>query len=608
MAGYKFAAAVATMEAIMKKLMTGNEAVARGAYEAGVLFASAYPGTPSTEILENMVEYGEVCAEWAPNEKVALEAAIGASIAGARSMASMKHVGLNVAADPLFTFAYTGVGGGLVIICADEPGMHSSQNEQDNRNYAKAAKIPMLEPSTSQEAKDMVMEAFKLSEDYDTPVMVRMTTRVSHSKSLVDCGERAAAAVKKYGKNVQKYVAVPAVARKLRANLETKVANLKEHSEHTPLNSIEDNGRKEGVIVAGMAYCYAKEVFGSSMNYLKLGFTHPLPEKLIKEFCEKNDKVYVIEETDPYMEEAVKMLGFECFGKNMFPSYGELTPDVIRQAVFGKTNEIVGYSREKVVDRPPVLCAGCPHRGLFFELGKRKDVMVAGDIGCYTLGFAAPYEAMDSTICMGASLSTGHGAQKAFDMAGDGMRVVSVIGDSTFFHTGINSLMEVFYNNSRTVNVILDNRITGMTGHQENPGTGRRADMSSAVIMDPEKVARAFGAKNVKVINPNILKEVKETLDWALSLDEPSVIITKWPCVLKKFSDEDVQEFPDAFKDKAVVDQDKCISCKLCLKGGCPALSIDRETKKAGIDKLQCVGCGVCGQICPKEAIFMEGK
>jgi len=592
----------------MKKLLTGNEALVRGAYEAGVLFASAYPGTPSSEILANMATYEGVNAEWAPNEKVALEAAIGASIAGVRAIAAMKHVGLNVAADPLFTYAYTGVNGGLVLINADEPGQHSSQNEQDNRNYAKAARVPMLEPSTSQEAKDMIAEAFDISETFDAPVMIRMTTRGCHSKGIVDCLERKAPTPKKYEKNVRKFVTVPAIARMLRANLEVKTAKLKEFSEKTPLNRIEDNGKKTGVIVSGVAYCFAKEVFGDDVNYLKLGFTWPLPDDLISKFCKSMDKIYIIEENDPYLEDTVKRLGFDCLGKNTFPAFGELTPDVIRKSVFGETCEGIVYEGDKVVDRPPVLCAGCPHRGLYYELGKRKNVLCSGDIGCYTLGFAPPYESMDTTICMGASISIGHGAQKAFDMIKSDTRVVSLIGDSTFFHTGINSLLDVMYNGGRTVNIILDNRTTGMTGHQDHPGTGRRIDGSDAPMVDIETLVRAMGVKHVAVINPNDLKKVRETLDWALALDEPSVIVTKWPCLLKRFTEEDKKEFPGAFTGSAAVDPDKCISCKLCLRCGCPSLSIDRESGKSSIDGPRCVGCGVCVQVCPKQAIaLIEG-
>lgn len=590
----------------MKKLMTGNEALARGAWEAGVHFASAYPGTPSTEILENMLTYKEVCAEWAPNEKVAMEAAVGASVAGARSMASMKHVGLNVAADPLFTFVYLGVGGGMVTITADEPGQHSSQNEQDNRNYAKAAKMPMLEPSTSQEARDYMMEAFEISERFDIPVLMRMTTRVCHSKGLVECGERKEVPEKKYVKDVNKYMTAPAIARQMRVRLEERLGRLKEFSETTPLNRIEDNGSKTGVIVSGMCYCYAKEVFGDTVNYLKLGFTYPLPSKLMTKFCEGLDTIYVIEENDPILEEEVQRLGFTVKGKDTFPAYDELTADVIRKCVYGEGYTQISYDREKVIARPPALCAGCPHRGLFYELGKKENVMVSGDIGCYTLGFAAPYNAMDMNICMGASFSVGHGAAKAFEMFNSEMRVVSVMGDSTFFHTGMNSLTECLYNKSKTVNIILDNRITGMTGHQENPGSGRLANGETADIIDIETVCRALGAKNIRTIDPNNLQLVRETLDWALALDETSVIITKWPCVLKKFTEKDKTDFPEAFRAKDTVDRNKCIGCKLCLKSGCPALYLDRTTKKAAIDPLQCVGCGVCEQICPKQAIGKE--
>jgi indolepyruvate ferredoxin oxidoreductase alpha subunit len=466
----------------------------------------------------------------------------------------------------------------------------------------------MMEPSTSQESKDMMVEAFKLSEENDIMVMMRMTTRSCHSKSLVECGERTGAPTKKYEKNVQKRYAVPVFARRMRVELEKKLTKLKEFSESTPLNRIEENGGKTGVIVSGMAYCFAKEVFGNTVNYLKIGFSHPLPENLISKFCEKNDKVYVIEENDPYLEDTVKKLGYKCLGKDIFPVTGELTPDVIRKAVYGQTKETLSYKKEKVVERPPVLCAGCPHRGMLYELGRRKNIMVSGDIGCYGLGFAEPYSAIDFNICMGASISAGHGAQKAFDMMGSEMRVASIIGDSTFFHTGINSLIEVLYNDSRTVNIILDNRITGMTGHQDHPGTGRKADMSMAIVMDIEKIAIALGAKNIRVINPNDLKVVRDTLDWAFSLNEPSVIITRWPCILKKFTDADEKEFPNVFQTKATVDKDKCVSCGLCLRCGCPALSLERETKKAGIDKLRCVGCDVCAQICPKQAILKGGK
>lgn len=589
----------------MKKLLTGNEAIARGAWEAGVKFASAYPGTPSTEILENTALYKEdILAEWAPNEKVALEAVIGASIAGARTFAAMKHVGVNVAADPLFTFAYTGVNGGMVLITADEPGQHSSQNEQDNRNYAKFAKIAMLEPADSQESKNMMKAAFEISESFDTPVLMRMTTRVCHSKGIVECEDRVEVGIRDYVKDVKKYLTVPAHARVLRVKVEERLQKLLDFSNTTSLNFIEWNDTKVGVIASGASYSFAKEVFGDTVSYLKLGFTNPLPTEKIKEFCSKVEKVYVIEENDPYIEEQVRILGFDCYGKNLFPPYGEMTPDVIRQVVFGKTHSTIEFDESKIVSRPPTLCAGCPHRGFFYELGKRKNVMVAGDIGCYTLGFAEPYNAMDYNICMGASISAGHGAQQVFNMKENNkMRVVSVLGDSTFFHTGINSLLDVVYNGSNTVNVILDNRITGMTGHQENPGTGYTLQGKETIEVNIEALVRACGIKNVITIDPNDLKAVKNGLDWALSLDEPSVIITRWPCVLKKLSTEDKEEFKGVFKSKCSVDIEKCVGCRACIRTGCPAISFDKANKKSSINPDSCVGCEVCLQVCPTKAI-----
>ena len=592
----------------MKLLMTGNEAIARGAYETGVRFASAYPGTPSTEILENVATYKEdIVAEWATNEKVALEAAIGGSIAGARTMASMKHVGVNVAADPLFTFSYTGVNGGMVLITADEPGMHSSQNEQDNRNYAKFAKIAMFEPSTSQEAKDMLKEAFEISEKYDTPVLFRVTTRLCHSKGIVECSDRVEVPINEYIKNPKKNLTVPAHARVRRVEIDDRMSKLLEYSNNTHLNNYEINDTKIGIVASGMCYTYAKEVFKDDASYMKLGFTNPLPMEKIKEFASKVDNVYVIEENDPFIEEQLKANNIKCHGKDIFPSYGELTPDVIRKSVFGKTNDTIDYNKDLVVNRPPGLCAGCPHRGFFYELGKRKNVMVTGDIGCYTLGFAPPYNAMDTTICMGASLSSGHGAQKVFNMKENNkIRVVGVLGDSTFFHTGINSLLDVVYNKGNSISVILDNRITGMTGHQQNPGTGYtlQGDVTSEVNI--EELVKACGVKHIRTINPNNLSQVKETLDWAFNLEEPSVIITRWPCALKKFSRQDIEEFNNPFTSKCSIDTDKCIGCKLCMKTGCPAISFKSEEKSVFIDKNQCLGCEVCSQVCPKDAISKE--
>ncbi len=598
----------------MKQLMTGNEAIARGAWEAGVLFAAAYPGTPSTEILEQLAAYQEIDAEWAPNEKVAMEAAIGASMAGARAMASMKHVGVNVAADPLFTFSYTGVHGGMVLVSADEPGQHSSQNEQDNRLYAKMAKIPMLEPSDSQECKEMVRIGLALSEEYDTPLLLRVTTRVCHSKSIVECGERQEVDVKEYKRQIEKFVTVPAFARARRAVVEERSQRLLAYSEQTPLNRAEPAGNGDktiGVIASGMCYQYAREIFGDTASYLKLGFTWPLPSQKIAAFCEQAETIYVIEENDPYIEEAVLMAGFgqKLRGKNLLPHYGELTPDVLRKAIFGRGNPLIDHSREKLVARPPTLCAGCPHRGFFYELGKRKDVVITSDIGCYSLAFADPYNAMDSNICMGAGFSNAHGLQRVFSKIGKtDKRAVGVMGDSTFFHTGIQSLLEVVYNNSKAVCVILDNAITGMTGHQSNPGNGFNAKGEIANSTSIEAVVRALGVKHVAIVNPNDLAGVRETLAWALRLDEPAVIITRWPCVLKRITDEEKRKFDNPFTAVCKVEANKCIGCKLCLKGGCPALSFQHESRKAVIDPAQCVGCTVCSQICPKEAIAKEAR
>lgn len=594
----------------MKKLLTGNEAIARGAWEAGVRFASAYPGTPSTEILENIALYKEdILAEWATNEKVALEAVIGASFAGARALAAMKHVGVNVAADPLFTNSYVGVNGGLVLITADEPGMHSSQNEQDNRNYARFAKIPMLEPADSEEAKNMIKEAFDISEKYDSPVLFRVTTRLCHSKGIVQCKDRVDVKIKEYVKNIEKNIPVPAFTGAMRSRVEERLIKLEEFSNNTPLNYIELNDTKIGVVSSGCCYRFAKEVFGDKASYLKLGFTNPLPRAMISEFASKVDKIYVIEENDPIIENELGMLGIECFGKNIFPFQGEMTPDVIRKSVYGKCQPTIEYDESKVIPRPPTLCAGCPHRGFVYEIGKRKNTVISGDIGCYALGFAHPFNAMDWSLCMGASLSMGHGAQQVFNMKKDNKtRVVSMLGDSTFFHTGINSLLDVVYNKGNSINIILDNRITGMTGHQENPGTGYTLQGLETEFVDIEALVKACGIKQVRVVDPNDLKAMNETIDWAYSLEEASVIITRWPCVLKKFSKEDKEEFIGAFEDKCVVHKDICIGCMKCLKVGCPAISFDKTERKSSIDASTCVGCEVCKQVCPVNAIAKEEK
>ncbi len=588
----------------MKQLITGDEAVARGAWEAGVRFASAYPGTPSTEILENIATYSEIHSEWAPNEKTALESVIGASLAGARAIASMKHVGLNVAADPFFTFAYIGVNAGAVVVTADEPGQFSSQNEQDNRNYAKSAMTPMFEPSDSQECKDMLIEAFEISEKHDIPVLFRMTTRVCHSKSLVELGERQDVPIKPYVKNIKKYVAVPANARPMKVKVQENQLSLKVYSNNCQWNRIEMNETGIGIICSGDCYLYAREVFGDGASYLKLGFTNPLPDDLIREFASKVEKITIIEENDPYIEEYVRALGIACDGKNIFPRNGEMKPEVIRSVIYGEEYPEDDAVRSAIIPRPPTLCAGCPHRGFFYELGRRKNVMVSGDIGCYTLASGAPYHAMETTVCMGASVSLGHGAQQVFDtIEGNKMRVVSVLGDSTFFHTGINSLLDVAYNKSNLITVVLDNRITAMTGQQDNPGTGQTIQGEITEAVSIEAIARAFGFKNVRLINPNQLSEVKEALDWALGLQEPSVIITRWPCALKKQTALDKEEFKGSFTDVYWVNEEVCIGCKKCTRTGCPAIVFQFDKKKSSIDPEKCVGCSVCAQVCPVHAI-----
>ncbi|MBE6033662.1 MAG: indolepyruvate ferredoxin oxidoreductase subunit alpha [Clostridiales bacterium] len=586
----------------MKTIMTGNEAVARGAYEAGLVFASAYPGTPSTEILENIVQYKEdIYCEWAPNEKVALEAAIGASVAGVRSMAAMKHVGVNVAADPLFTFAYTGVTGGCVLISADDPGMHSSQNEQDNRNYAFAARVLMLEPSDSQESKDFMKLALELSEKFDTPVLLRMTTRVCHSKGLVELSDRVEMPLVKYEKNIKKFVATPANGKVMRKNLVNRLAEMEAYANKADINQPEYNGTEVGVITSGISYQYAREVFGDDVSYLKLGMTFPMPMDLIREFARKVKKLYVIEEMDPYIENHLKMAGIECIGKEVIPEYDELNPDIVRTAIFGKTEEGIKARREAVV-RPPTLCAGCPHRGFFYALSKKKNVMITGDIGCYTLGSAPPLSAIDTCFCMGGSISAGHGAAQALKKAGNhDLKVVSVIGDSTFFHSGINSLIDAVYNKGCNTSVILDNRITGMTGHQQNPGTGYTLMGDATTEVDIPKLCQAIGMKeeNIYIVNPNKLDEVNKALEDAIAKDEPTVVITKWPCILKKFTPQDKKEF-DLSPKKCAINQEKCKKCKLCVGVGCPAI---HSGEKVEIDEASCTGCTVCKQVCPFNAI-----
>ncbi|MDR2520194.1 MAG: indolepyruvate ferredoxin oxidoreductase subunit alpha [Eubacteriaceae bacterium] len=593
----------------MKKILTGDEALALGALDAGVSFASAYPGTPSTEILEALSQQPHsLYAEWAVNEKVALEGAIGASYAGVRALASMKHVGLNVAADPFFTNAYTGVNGGLVIVTADEPGMHSSQNEQDNRNYAYHASVPMFEPANSQECYDMMLTAYELSETFDIPVLMRVTTRVCHAKSVVEPKEPRERPFKPFEKNPAKYVTVPANSRNLKAGLLQRNKKLSVYSNASAYNFSELNSPSIGIVASGICFEYAHEVFGDSASYYKCGFSFPLPMEKIKEFSLEVEKLYVLEENDPVMETQIKAAGIAVTGKEIFPSEGEMLPQAIRKAFFGEKLPSPKYASEGIIPRPPTLCAGCPHRGLFYVLGKQKNLFLSGDIGCYTLAYAPPYNGIDTVTCMGASISSAHGAQKVFDEHPETeMRAVAILGDSTFFHSGMTGLLNVAYNRSKVITIILDNRITAMTGHQENPGTGFTAQGEPTQEADIAKICKAIGIRHIKAINPNQLEEVESAIGWARSLDEPSVILTRWPCALKRFSEEDLTEFDGLFTEKFTVDRDICIGCKKCLSVGCPSISFDGEAKKAEIMD-SCVGCSVCEQVCPASSIKKEGK
>lgn len=573
----------------MKKLLLGNEAFARGLYEAGCRIASSYPGTPSTEITEEAAKYEEIYAEWAPNEKVALETAWGACVAGARSFCAMKHVGLNVAADPLFTASYTGVNAGLVIGVADDPGMHSSQNEQDSRHYAGAAKLLMLEPSDSGEARDFAKEAFSLSERYDTPVLVRMATRVSHSQSPVELFPREEIPLRDYEKNPQKYVMMPAYARGRHVSVEQRMRDLNEYAETSPLNKVIQNGSSIGVITSGTAFQYAREALGDQVSYLKLGVVNPLPEKLIRDFASQCETLYVIEELDPVIETFCRAMGLSVKGKELFSRIGELSQAVIAGKILGETQEFLSFP-ESVPVRPPVMCAGCPHRGVFYLLAKHK-ITVSGDIGCYTLGASAPLSAMDTTLCMGASISGLHGMNKARGQEMEN-RAVAVIGDSTFMHSGMTGLVSIAYNNSHSTVIILDNSITGMTGHQQNPTTGKNLKGDPAAAVNLEELCRAIGIQRVRVADPYHLKEMEEAILEELAAPEASVIISRRPCALLKY----VKRQP-ALK----VDADKCRSCKACLKLGCPAISMREGTCR--IEKTQCAGCGLCTELCHFGAI-----
>lgn len=571
----------------MKQLLQGNEAVARGLYEAGVTVVSSYPGTPSTEITENAAKYEELYCEWAPNEKVAAEVAAGASFGGARSFCGMKHVGLNVAADPVFTMSYIGVNGGMVIGVADDPGMHSSQNEQDSRNYAKAAKLPMLEPADSAECRDFTKAAYALSEEYDTPVILRLTTRIAHSRSIVELGEREARENAPYVKNPAKNVMLPAFARPKHIAVEARTEKLTALAETDTFNHIEDNGSKIGVIAAGTVYQYAKEALGDSVSYLKLGLIWPLPVKLIQKFASLVDTLYVIEELDSFIETHCRSIGVSVIGKDLFPCCGEFSQKTIRSLIQKETVPSVQLT-ESLPARPPVMCCGCPHRGVFYAL-KRLKVYVSGDIGCYTLGASAPLSAMDTCVCMGASVSALHGYNKA---CGAGDRAVAVIGDSTFIHSGITGLIDVAYNQSNSVVIILDNSITGMTGHQQNPTTGYNIKGDPAPYVNLEALCKAVGIQRVRVCDPYDLPAMTAAIQEELAADVPSVIISRRPCALLK----NVRHAP-----ALTVQPDACVGCKACLSIGCPAISI--KDGKAVIDRTQCVGCGVCTSLCRKGAI-----
>ncbi|MHB8881210.1 MAG: indolepyruvate ferredoxin oxidoreductase subunit alpha [Thermodesulfovibrionales bacterium] len=594
-------------------LLSGNEAIARGAYEAGVKVASAYPGTPSTEILENLCRYEGVYAEWAPNEKVALEVALGAAFAGARALATMKHVGLNVAADPLFTAAYTGVKGGLVIVTADDPEMHSSQNEQDNRNYAYAAKVPMLEPSDAAEAKEFIKHAYRISEEFDTPVLLRTTTRVAHVKGMVDMGGVESSSAKLgIEKMPEKFVMLPAHARKRRVELEKRLASLREFAESFPENRTEWGDRKRGFITSGVSYLYVREAFPEA-SVLKLGMAYPFPDRLIRAFAAGVDELIIVEELDPFIENHVRALGLACKGKELIPAMGELNSHLVRKAITGEAPRSL-FEPVPVPMRPPNLCPGCPHRGIFHAISKLK-VFVAGDIGCYTLAALKPLSAMDSCVCMGASIGTAFGMEKALGKESLG-KIVAVIGDSTFMHSGITGLIEVVYNRGFSTVVILDNRTTGMTGHQPNPSTGMTIGGEISTVVDIEAVCRAVGVRHVVTLDPHDMENAEKILRQEIERPEPSVIITKAPCAL----------LPEMRKrkDKKLyrVIEDRCTGCRACLKIGCPAIEwvplTPEEAKRLGYKETQkghssinaglCDGCGQCVVLCKFKAIAEAGK
>ena len=596
----------------MKKLLLGNAAVAQGAYEAGIHFVSSYPGTPSTEITECLAKYPkeEVYVEWAPNEKVAAEAAIGAAIAGGRAMTCCKHVGLNVMADPVFTDSYIGVNGGAVFCVADDPGMHSSQNEQDSRHYAVASKIPMLEPSDSEECKEFTKKAFELSEKFDTPFFIRLQTRVSHSQSLVNIEERKEANIKPYEKNIAKNVMMPACAVKRHVVVEERTLKLKEFSNNCEFNVIENNGSDIGIITSGISYNYSKEALKNSVNYLKIGMVYPMPDEKIKEFASICKKIFVVEELDPYMETEIKALGINVLGKECFTLLGEYTPKMIKKAVLGEAEKEAFELKESIPARPPVLCPGCPHRATFYVL-KKLGLTVSGDIGCYTLGAVAPLNSVDTTICMGASISAAHGMAKVRGKEFN-KKLVSVIGDSTFMHSGISGLSDIVYNKGSNTVIILDNSITGMTGHQDNPTTGKTIRGEATKQVNLIKLCEGLGVEHIVVADPFDVKNFEKVVKEETERDEVSVIIAQRPCALLKSV---------KYEGFCTV-SDKCKKCKVCMKLGCPAISVIKSSENSGdvsneigngkktdatetvvIDKTQCNGCGLCVNVCPFSAI-----
>ena len=570
--------------------MLGNKAFARGLYEAGCCVVSSYPGTPSTEVTEEAAKFDDIYCEWAPNEKVAMETAFGASLAGRRSFCGMKHVGLNVAADPLYTCSYTGVNAGMVICVADDAGMHSSQNEQDSRHHAIAAKVPMLEPSDSAEALAFAKAAFELSEEYDTPVIIKMCTRVAHSQSVVETADRVEPPVKKYEKNIAKYVMMPGNAIRRHPVVEDRMKRLAEYADSCPFNRVEMGDTSMGIITDSTSYMYAREVFGDKASILKIGMVNPLPVGLIRDFAAKVDRLVVIEELDPIIENHCRQLGLDVVGKDVFPINGEFSQNLIAEKL-GMPVPAGVKLEEQLPVRPPVMCAGCPHRGIFYTLSKNK-VTVLGDIGCYTLGAVAPLSSIEMTLCMGGSISATHGFNKALGRESEG-RTVAVIGDSTFMHSGMTGLANIAYNQSNSTVIILDNSITGMTGHQQNPTTGYNIKGDPAGKIDLEALCRAMGFERVRIVDPYDLKECDTVIKEELAVDAPSVIISRRPCALLKYVKH---------KKPLIVDNDRCVGCKSCMRIGCPAISM--KNGKAAIDTTLCVGCGVCQQLCGTKALI----